>query len=158
MLPRSVVPGQELLSLSTLHAARLARCLCLPVCTFEYGSWGNVGQAQPFTYALISGEGGGGVGYCVYDFALIELNFVEEQNADILELGQAQAANEVAELAAGDNRLLILAVIFVPALGWVNTTPFFRTLLDRHFTYKRCKARLGRGLRSTLAGRVPAFP
>ena len=32
---------------------------------------------------------------------------------------QAQAANEVAELAAGDNRLLILGVIFVPALGWV---------------------------------------
>jgi len=32
---------------------------------------------------------------------------------------QAHAANEVAELADGDNRLLILAVIFVPALGWV---------------------------------------
>ena len=32
---------------------------------------------------------------------------------------QAQAFNEVAELAAGDNRILILGVIFVPALGWV---------------------------------------
>lgn len=32
---------------------------------------------------------------------------------------QAQAANEIAELAAGDNRLLILGVVFVPALGWV---------------------------------------
>lgn len=32
---------------------------------------------------------------------------------------QAQAANEIAELAAGDNRILILGVIFVPALGWV---------------------------------------
>jgi len=35
-------------------------------------------------------------------------------------LWQAHAANEVAELADGDNRLLILAVIFVPALGWVT--------------------------------------
>ena len=32
---------------------------------------------------------------------------------------QAQAANEVSQLAAGDNRLLILGVVFVPALGWV---------------------------------------
>lgn len=32
---------------------------------------------------------------------------------------QADAANQVAELAAGDNRALILAVVFVPAVGWV---------------------------------------
>ena len=39
--------------------------------------------------------------------------------SDLTHLVQAQAFNEVAELAAGDNRLLILGVIFVPALGWV---------------------------------------
>ena len=32
---------------------------------------------------------------------------------------QADAANQVSELAAGDNRALILGVIFVPAVGWV---------------------------------------
>ena len=32
---------------------------------------------------------------------------------------QADAANQVAEVAAGDNRALILAVVFVPAVGWV---------------------------------------
>lgn len=32
---------------------------------------------------------------------------------------QAEAANQVSEVAAGDNRALILAVIFLPALGWV---------------------------------------
>jgi photosystem II PsbY protein len=39
--------------------------------------------------------------------------------ASLLLAQQADAANQVAELAASDNRLLILATIFVPAVGWV---------------------------------------
>lgn len=40
--------------------------------------------------------------------------------ASLLLAQQADAANQVAELAASDNRLLILATLFVPAIGWVG--------------------------------------
>ena len=33
--------------------------------------------------------------------------------------GSAQAASEVAQLAAGDNRVGIIATLALPALGWV---------------------------------------
>ena len=33
--------------------------------------------------------------------------------------GNAQAASEVAQLAAGDNRLGIIATLALPAIGWV---------------------------------------
>ena len=36
-----------------------------------------------------------------------------------LAAGNANAAMEVAQLAASDNRLSILATLFLPAIGWV---------------------------------------
>ena len=36
-----------------------------------------------------------------------------------LAAGNANAASEIAQLAGGDNRLIILATLFVPAIGWV---------------------------------------
>ena len=52
-------------------------------------------------------------------FGLVQRESRPVCNAEQAFVEQAQAANEVSELAAGDNRLLILTVIFVPALGWV---------------------------------------
>lgn len=37
----------------------------------------------------------------------------------MMSAGSAQAASEVAQLAAGDNRLGIIATLALPALGWV---------------------------------------
>ena len=39
--------------------------------------------------------------------------------ASMLSSGNAQAASEVAQLAAGDNRLGIIATLALPAVGWV---------------------------------------
>ena len=39
--------------------------------------------------------------------------------ATMLSSGNAQAASEVAQLAAGDNRLGIIATLALPAVGWV---------------------------------------
>ena len=39
--------------------------------------------------------------------------------ATMMSSGNAQAASEVAQLAAGDNRLGIIATLALPALGWV---------------------------------------
>jgi hypothetical protein len=39
--------------------------------------------------------------------------------ATLLAAGNAHAANEIAQLAARDNRLGIIATLFVPVLGWV---------------------------------------
>ena len=36
-----------------------------------------------------------------------------------LAAGNANAATEIAQLAAGDNRFGIIAGLFLPALGWV---------------------------------------
>ena len=33
--------------------------------------------------------------------------------------GSAQAATEISQIAASDNRAAILATLFVPAIGWV---------------------------------------
>ena len=39
--------------------------------------------------------------------------------ATMVSAGNAQAASEVAQLAAGDNRVGIIATLALPALGWV---------------------------------------
>jgi len=39
--------------------------------------------------------------------------------ATLLAAGNANAAQEVAELAAGDNRTAIIATLFLPVVGWV---------------------------------------
>ena len=39
--------------------------------------------------------------------------------ATMVSVGSAQAASEVAQLAAGDSRLSIIATLALPALGWV---------------------------------------
>ena len=39
--------------------------------------------------------------------------------ASMLAVQQADAASEIAQLAGSDNRLSILATLFVPAIGWV---------------------------------------
>ena len=39
--------------------------------------------------------------------------------ASMMAVQQADAASEIAQLAGGDNRLIILATLFVPAIGWV---------------------------------------
>jgi hypothetical protein len=39
--------------------------------------------------------------------------------AALLAAGQADAATEAFQVAAGDNRLGVIATLFIPALGWV---------------------------------------
>ena len=40
--------------------------------------------------------------------------------ASMMAAGNANAATEVAQLAAGDNRFGIIAFLFLPVVGWVR--------------------------------------
>lgn len=44
--------------------------------------------------------------------------------------GQAQAATELSQLAASDNRFGTIALLFIPALGWVAFN-IFQPLLNQ---------------------------
>jgi hypothetical protein len=44
--------------------------------------------------------------------------------AALLAAPQADAATEIAQLAAADNRFVIIAGLFVPVLGWVGESAF----------------------------------
>jgi photosystem II PsbY protein len=58
--------------------------------------------------------------------------------AALLAAGQADAATEAFQLAAGDNRLGVIATLFIPALGWVAFNmfqPFLNQLAGETWTY-----------------------
>lgn len=67
--------------------------------------------------------------------------------ASLFAAGNADAAQELGQLAAGDSRVLVIATLFVPIIGWVRslwlvcvveTNHFLRIIYTQHMTCLRC--------------------
>ena len=91
------------------------------------------GDNRIATIALLFVPALGWVGFNMLQPLLNQLERMNESNgrsvaatvglgaaASLLMAQNAEAASQVAEIAAGDNRIATIALLFVPALGWVG--------------------------------------